>query len=161
MIIMASSGGDISRENLERHRIIYDEEAYTCDCAGDNASSNVRSSLPDHVNALREALLAFSDIIPDDWKETFDAEFLKYRGDISEQECLQPSAAAYFTPPRYKLRNPTPQATAADRNIETCQDIAAAARKRAKEVESGWTHFLRRYIFGDFDEENNSRTEIE
>jgi hypothetical protein len=160
--MMTSSRGDISRENLERHGIVYDEKVYACDHQEDNAFSNLGSSIPDHVDALREALLEFSSIIPDDWKEIFDDEFKQYGSKISEEkDRLQPSATAYFTLQRYELRRPSPQSTAAHENNERCKKIAEAARKRAKEAEAGWTHFLRTNVFGDFDGENNSRTEIE
>jgi hypothetical protein len=159
IIIMASSAGDISRENLERHGIVYNEKVY----AGDHqdAFSNLGSSLPGHVDALREALLAFSSIIPDDWKEVFDDEFKQYDSEILEKDCLQPSTAAYLTRQRYELRRSSPESKAAHKNNERCKKIAEAARKRAKEAEAGWTHFLRKNVFGDFDEENDSRTEIE
>lgn len=153
--------GDISKDNLERHGIIYDEKVYTRNQEDPKASDSQDSNLPDHVDALREALLAFAGIIPEDWKEIFDDEFEQYGRVIDEKEYLLPPAEAYFTPLRYELRNPTPRSTAAHENNERCEKIAIAARKRAKEAEAGWTHFLRKKIFRDFDEEKNSRTEIE
>ncbi|KAL9087713.1 MAG: hypothetical protein Q9165_006480, partial [Trypethelium subeluteriae] len=179
--------GSISRRNLERHGIIYHEKVYICDdrvedqsedsATTDAESDCVESGLPSHVNALREALLTFSDIIPEDWRELFDDESKQYssgfdeeqgtgwnaskkRTQIDEVESVQPPAAAYFTSRRYELRWPSPQSTVAHENNERCKKIADAARKRAKEAEAAWAHFLRRRIFRDFDEENNSRTEI-
>ena len=135
LITTASSEVDISRENLKRHGIIYDEEVYSCDYEDDNESSNLGSSLSDHVEALREALLSFSSIITDDWKELFDNEIEQYAGEILEkQEYLQPSAAAYFTPRRYELRSPSQQSTAARENNEHCKRIAESARKRARKL---------------------------
>jgi hypothetical protein len=155
---MTASEGDIGRENLERHRIIYDEQTYL----SDDSNATPEDRLPDHVDALREALLSLSSVIPDDWKETFDKE-LEHYGDaiIGLIEHLQPPESAYFTPPRYELRNPSQQSITAHENNEKCKKIAEAARNRAKEAEAGWTAFHRKHIFGDFDEEDHSRTEIE
>ena len=158
---MASSEGDISRENLKRHGIIYDETVYTCDHVDDNMTGNLNSSLPDHVDALREALLNFSGIIPSKWEVLFDDEFAQYDGKIFEKECIKPPATAYFPQRTFELRSQRQRLTKADENMESCKEIADAARRRTKEAESGWNSFLRKKIFGDFDEGNKLRTEIE
>lgn len=155
---MAVSGGDISRENLQRHGIIYDENTYLPD--DPNATSEDR--LPDHVDALREALLSLSSVIHEDWKEIFDEEFEQHDNAMGEwTEQLQPPESAYFTPRRYELRNPSQESKTAHANNENCKNIAKAARKRAIELETGWSFFHRKNIFGDFDEVDHSRTEIE
>lgn len=143
IIMMESSDGDIGQENLAKHGISYDQDVYTCGHKDDNISSNPRSTLPDHVDALREALLAFSNTILDYWRETLDDEVKQHGGMVPEQECLHPPDAAHFTSPRYELRSQGQQSTAANDNTLQCRAIAEAARKQANEIEDGWNHFYR------------------
>ena len=156
-IVIAMYEGDISRENLQRHGIIYDENTYL----SDDPNATPEDRLPNHVDALREALLSLSSLIPDDWKELFDDEHEHYDNTLGEWvEHLQPPESAYFTPRRYELRNPSQESMTAHANNEKCKLIAEKARKGAKEAEAGWSHFHRKHIFGDFDEDGRSRTEI-
>jgi hypothetical protein len=157
-IVMVMSEGDISRKNLQRHGIIYDEDTYS----SDDPNTTPEDRLPDHVDALREALVSLSSLIPDDWKELFDDEHEHYDNTIEGRiEHLQPPESAYFTPRRYEFRNPSQESMTAHANNKKCKEIAEKARKGAKEAETGWTHFHRKHIFRDFDEDDHSKTEIE
>ncbi|KAL9115200.1 MAG: hypothetical protein Q9227_000994 [Pyrenula ochraceoflavens] len=152
---MGGSTGDISRKNLEQHKITYIEEAYDSD--------QITGALPAHVDALREALSGFSDIIPPDEKELFDTEFEQHGRNISEQwVSLQPPVAAYFTNLKDTLRRQSPRSRTAHENIEYCGEIAVKARGMAQELEAGWTYFLRVNVFGNFDasKDKTLRSEI-
>lgn len=154
---MTGSTGDISTENLERHKI------YVKDVHNGDQDSDSTSALPAHVDALREALLVFSNTIPNDWKDVFDAEFEQYGSKIPDQHAsLQPPDAAYFTDLKDKLRKLSPKSTAAHENNECCQEIAVKARGKTQELETGWNHFLRVNVFGDFDanKDNTLRSDI-
>lgn len=131
---------DITRKNLQEHGISYDERVYHCQ---DEAThSNESYSLPDHVDAVREALLTFEGIVPEKgWEEYLDIEFKEYGSeDIGPAWNLQPPASAIIRQKSYErdLRNRSAKSDAAHNRLVDCERVAELARESLKKPESGW-----------------------
>ncbi|KAI9695123.1 MAG: hypothetical protein M1820_008891 [Bogoriella megaspora] len=151
------SHGDNSRRNLERHGIIYDD-AYTCDHDAQESSDDRNAGLPNNVKALRDTLLSFPPIIPLSKKKLFVDELKHHDGKQDDNGCFQPPTTAYFD---RDLRRSTKLTKDVGKEIKDCEKSAKSARESAKRAEDGWTSVWRKNVFGDFEQLETLRTEIE
>ncbi|KAL9617417.1 MAG: hypothetical protein Q9160_007774 [Pyrenula sp. 1 TL-2023] len=150
---------DISRETLERHGIFY--RSY--DPRDDRFFDRSWSSLPDHVDTLREALLAFPRNISDIWKSDYEKESVQYGNKVlGDTDCLQPPDAVYYPRGDFGLRG-SKQWSLGYSEKEECSRIAEAARriKKLNQAEAEWSMLFRNKIFEVFNVEKNSKTEID
>lgn len=138
---MSSKPGDISRQNLENHGVYYVEDVYF----------DRPISLQDHVDCVREKLLHFDALIPDDWREQLEDECRDYKSrEFAPPSNLLPTDAAYFKPRKHELRNPSEKLMQADSRLTSACKVAEAACKLMTEPETGWKHFWRTEIFQRF-----------
>jgi hypothetical protein len=130
---------DISRENLEKHGIYYDDELY-----------RTPYILPDYVDAVRETLLSFEDLVPaGGWQKTLQEEAKQYEHGSVAPQALHPPASSIVPLKSYELdRNErSPEWTAAFQNLRSCEKVAEMARKLEADSEEGWVLFWRSNTF--------------
>jgi hypothetical protein len=152
-----NTGGDISRENLARHGIIYDPRVYQVPKASAQSTS---FALPDHIDAVREALLEFDNTIPEDWKEYLCEDFTQFveqfgRETLGPAWSHQPPTSA-FIPLKLYERNRLERSsdwTKADENIKRFEAVAKSAQGLLEDAEQEWNRFWRSSIFMSFTDE--------
>jgi hypothetical protein len=134
---------DISRNALERHGIYYDEKV-----------SEEPGFFPDHVDAVRDALLSFDGSIPDEWQDCFFGEFDEF-GDASVGPAWthQPPDAAFIRIQNYERRlERTEEYKIAVKTLEGLHKIAKSARQLEDEPEPEWSSFWTRHVFRQFND---------
>jgi hypothetical protein len=130
---------DISRKNLENHGIYYDDETY-----------RTPYILPEHVDAVREILLSFEDLVPaGGWQTTLQEEAKKYEEGSVAPQALHPPPSSVVPLKSYELdRNErSPKWIAAFQNLESCEKVAETARNLKADSEDGWVLFWRSNTF--------------
>jgi hypothetical protein len=133
---------NITRKNLANHNILYDTDVY-----------RPPSLLPGHVDAVREALLSFDNIVPGGkgWKMTFEDELKEHKDHISLESAdsaLPPDA--FFIPVagyQEELNERSTQWHTAHTNMKSCVEVTKSARKLEADMEDGWTNFWRQNTF--------------
>lgn len=126
----------ISRENLEKHGIYYNDKG--------------SSILPAHVRVVRDMLLSFEHIIPDGgWKETLRKEESEYDLKDVWDEARHPPDTAWVHMEAYEVNLPTksPQWNKANEDTISCQMVAKKAQGLREDAEDGWMHFWRTSTF--------------
>jgi hypothetical protein len=136
----SKSKKDISQKNLNLHNIFYEADVFRPPCV-----------LPRHVDAVREALLSFDHIVPDEtgWKETFEEEYMAYKPFSVSPETALPPNASFIPVAGYEkdFNDRSPQWRTAYNNMKRCVDVAKTARELEADMEEGWTNFWRRSTF--------------
>jgi hypothetical protein len=130
---------NISRNNLENHGIYYDDEFY-----------RTPYILPEHVDAVREMLLSFEDLVPaGGWQTTLQEEAKKYENSSVAPQALHPPVSSVVLCKSYELdRNErSPKWIAAFQNLESCEQVAETARNLKADSEDGWVLFWRSNTF--------------
>ena len=130
---------DISRENLEAHRIFYNDQV---ECSSRN--------LPEHVDAVRETLLSFENIVPSGrWQTTLRKEAEKYGSEQICAEALHPTAFSLVLLESHEVDRPrnNPLWNRAFENLCDCQEVAKEAQGLSIDAEDGWTLFWRNNTF--------------
>ncbi|KAF2187554.1 hypothetical protein K469DRAFT_748837 [Zopfia rhizophila CBS 207.26] len=140
---------DITRKNLKLHSIYYDEKVYHG--YDEPAQRDGCYTLPDHVDAVREALLTFEGIVPQGgWEDHLHDEFMEYGSEnIGPAWNLQPPTSAIVCQKKYQrdLRKPGAEWQAAYDILEDYLKVAKVARASLAEAEGGWKHFWRSKMF--------------
>lgn len=145
--------GDISRQTLRCHNIHYEEAVYQ---VPDICTQPTHPSLPDHVDAVREALLSFDNTIPEGWKEDLHNELAKYQDDDLGPTWTHHPQDDVFIPLQHHERNfqeRSPQHQTAHNNMKCFQEIANRARELLNEPEAEWNFFWRTGVFESFNDE--------
>jgi hypothetical protein len=135
--------GDISRKALERHGIYYNETV-----------SEEYHFFPDHVDAVRDALLSFEESIPDEWEDYLLGEFDDF-GDVSVGPAWthQPPDAAFIRVQDYERRlERTTEYKSAVKTLEGLQKIAKGVRQLVHEQEPEWSSFWTKHVFHQFND---------
>lgn len=143
----------ISRENLELHRIFYHpcvyQVPYTCGQA-------TKFALPEHVDAVRDALLSFDKIIPEDWEEHLYENFAHFGSKAPGPAWThQPPESAFIPLKTYERNRPerSIEWTKADKNLKGFEVLAKYAQGLLQDAESEWDRFWRSRIFMSFTDE--------
>jgi hypothetical protein len=130
----------ISQPNLNHHNIFYDADVFRPPCI-----------LPGHVDAVREALLCFDNIVPggNGWKKTFQDEHTKHEPRNINLHSALPPDASFIPVAGYEeeLNERSPQWRIAYDNMKSCVEVAKSARKLEADMEDGWTNFWRSNTF--------------
>jgi hypothetical protein len=131
---------EISKKNLNHHNIFYDADVFQPPCI-----------LPGHVDAVRETLLSFDNIVPggNGWKKTFQDEHVKHKHRGISLESALPPDASFIPVAGYEedLNERSPQWRTAYDNMKSCVEVANSARKLEADMEDGWTNFWRLNTF--------------
>jgi hypothetical protein len=131
---------DISQTNLNYHNIFYDADLFRPPCI-----------LPGHVDAVRETLLSFENIVPGGtgWTETFQDELARYEPRHISPESALPPDASFIPVAGYEkdLNERSPQWHTAHDNMKSCEEVAKTAWKLENDMEDGWTNFWRQSTF--------------
>ncbi|KAH7075071.1 hypothetical protein FB567DRAFT_536111 [Paraphoma chrysanthemicola] len=131
---------DISRKNLNHHNIFYDKEVLWRPCI-----------LPGHVDAVRETLLSFDNIVPGGygWEGTFEDEYMEHKPRDISPDSAQPPDTSFIPVAKYEkeLSERSPQWRTAHANMKSCVEVAKSARKLKADMEDGWTNFWRLNTF--------------
>jgi hypothetical protein len=130
----------ISRKNLETHGIYYTDNVY--------CPPNIL--LPEHVDAVRETLLSFENIVPEGgWQKTLQKEVeMLACDDIAPQALYPPASSLVLLESHETDRNEkSPQWNAAYEELMVCREIAIKAQQMAADSEDGWANFWRRNTF--------------
>jgi hypothetical protein len=153
MMTEVDRGGDITRGNLVCHGISYDPRVYRPDKASTHAST---LTLPDHVDAIREALLSFDRTIPEEWEEDLRDEFKKYE---EENFCStwthQPPDSAFIRLTKRQRNRPDRSAdwTKADENFKRFETVVKRVHELLEDAEAEWNVFWRSKVFMPFSDE--------
>ncbi|KAH7395366.1 hypothetical protein DE146DRAFT_659883 [Phaeosphaeria sp. MPI-PUGE-AT-0046c] len=145
--------GNISRQTLRCHEIHYEEDVYQ---APDIPTQPTHPSLPDHVDAVREALLSFENTIPEGWKKHLHDELAKYQDDDLGPTWTHHPQDAVFIPLQHYERSfqeRSAEHNTAHKNMKRFQEIANRARELLKEPEPEWSFFWRSDVFLSFNAE--------
>lgn len=141
---------DVSRRDLALHRIFFFEDFSRED------EQQYHSPLPDHVGAVREALLMFNELLPPDLESRFEKEVAEIRsGDRDDSWMLRPPNTAYIpSEPSFDHDAWCNQVEAAKSRLEKDVEVAEAARKlRNNAAETEWNDFWRSTVFAPFSNE--------
>jgi hypothetical protein len=148
---------DISRFNLQLHGIYYEPEVYQ---VHDVFTQSTIPTLPDHVDAVREALLSFESTIPEVWEKDLREEFAEFgRTDIGPAWNLHPQSSAFIRGKHYErdLREHSADWKTAHENLLRFEKVAKRARGLLKDLETGWNLFWRSEIFTLYSDETRSQ----
>lgn len=125
---------DITRANLQLHGISYVEEVHSGD---DELVQDGSHGLPDHVDAVREMLLRFEGLIPEDWRQDLDDEFEEYGSEnLDPTSSLRPPTSAFFRPKYNENSDPGPELKAVREKLKTHGGIADETRGLHVDAES-------------------------
>jgi hypothetical protein len=133
---------NITRKNLANHNIFYDADVCRPPCV-----------LPGHVDAVREALLSFNNIVPGGkgWKKTFQDELNEHKDLISLEsaDSALPPDASFIPVAGYQedLNERSPQWHTAHINMKSCVEVTQSAWELEADMEDGWTYFWRQNTF--------------
>jgi hypothetical protein len=153
--IMTETKKDITRANLEVHDISYVEKVYSGD---DELVQDGSLGLPDHVDAVREMLLRFEGLIPEDWRQDLNDEFEEYKSDIFDPtSSLRPPTSAFFRPKYTEDADPGPEFKAVRVKLKTYARTAEEARGLYDNPEAGWCHFWRSELFKTFTKKDDTQ----
>ncbi|KAF1845079.1 uncharacterized protein K460DRAFT_365983 [Cucurbitaria berberidis CBS 394.84] len=147
---------DITRETLRLHDIHYDEEVYR---GRDELTLTQRPDaviLPDHVEAVREALLTFEGLVPHNWERHLLDEFVEHGSEgIGPSWNLQPPGSAIIPKKAYEfgLRSSDFSWAPAHNALKDDEKLAETARQMLADAESGWKLFWRSKLFRNFSDE--------
>ncbi|KAF1940462.1 hypothetical protein EJ02DRAFT_513093 [Clathrospora elynae] len=145
--------GDISRRNLQRHGIRYEEHVYQ---VPDVSTQSTSRPLPDHVDAVREALLSFEGTLAEEWKKDLREELDNFKDpdDLGPTWTHLPPDAAFIRVHHYEraFQERNTENNIAHENLKWSQEIAICARQLLEEPEPEWNHFWRTKVFLQFDD---------
>jgi hypothetical protein len=145
--------GNINRLTLRCHDIQYEEDVYQ---APDIFAQPTYRSLPDHVDAVREALLSFENTVPEEWKEDLHDELAKFKdADLGPTWTHYPQDVDFISL-QHNERNfqeRSEEHITAHKNLKWFQEIAKRARQLFKEPEPEWSFFWRSEVFLLFNDE--------
>jgi hypothetical protein len=138
---------DISRRALKRHDIRYEKTVYQDPSLSTHSTSR---PLPDHVDAVREALLSFEDTIPAAWKRDLRKELTKCDDVATYPEWTQVPPKAAFVRRQHNeriLHEASTEHDKAHKNVQRSQQVAKRAKQMFAEAEPEWSHFWRSEVF--------------
>jgi len=154
----------ISRQNLKNHNIFYEPEVYN---PKDALIQFAFQTLPDHVDAVREALLTFESIVPREWENHLREEYeeLKIAGraeDIGPAWTHHPPPSALVREKRYErdIQEHSVEWKAAHENLKCSESVAKRAHELLADLEAEWNHFWRARVFKVFSDEAHVRPEL-
>jgi hypothetical protein len=139
---------NITRYTLRCHDIHYEENVYQ---NPDLSTQSTSRLLPDHVDAVREALLSFESIIPVEWEKDLSEESTKF-----EDVATYPPQKAAFIRMQHNERAFQERSTEhniAHKNMQRFQQVARRAQQLLEEPEPEWSYFWRSEIFLIFNNE--------
>lgn len=153
--------GNINRLTLRCHGIQYEADVYQ---VPDIFAQPTSSPLPDHVDAVREALLSFENTVPEEWKEDLQDELAKYKdGDLGPTWSHYPQDAD-FIPLRHnerKFQKRSAEHVTAHNNMIRFQEIAKRAGQLLQEPEPEWSFFWRSEVFLLFNDEARKQSSFQ
>jgi len=153
--IMTETKKDITRANLKIHGISYVEKVYSGD---DELVQDGSRGLPDHVDAVREMLLRFEGLIPEEWRQDLSDEFEEYESEnLDPTSSLRPPTSAFFRPKYIENANPGPELKGVRAKLKMYGRMAEEARGLYDNPEAGWCHFWRSELFKVFKKDDNQR----
>jgi hypothetical protein len=144
---------DISRRNLELHRIYYEPEVYQVHTGSTQSTSH---ALPNHVDAVREILLSFESTIPQVFEKDLSKEFEKFwSADIGPAWTHRPQSSAFIgvTHAQHVSGKHSTDWETAYKNVECCGEAAKDARHLLEDPEAECNFFWRREVFTRFSDE--------
>ena len=148
-----TEGRDISRTNLLLHGISYEPNWDKDHDADEHSSSGM---LPDHVEAVREGLLSFENIIPNTWKKDLLDEFASCAGQNLRESCTSlPRHSSFIHLKRHEEADGDYSGVwrRANKNPKHDEIVAKKAQKQLEKAEPEWTLFFRRHVFTQSDDE--------
>jgi hypothetical protein len=153
---------EITRQNLVFHGISYDLAVYETPIEGVDLTHT--SILPDQVDAVREALLNFVDIVPEGaWEDILEEEVGKY-GSISDSPAWMqmPSAHAIVRKKKYHderdLFDHHAEWKAALHKIKDFEGFARYTRELPRRDSNiAWKAFWKDEVFRKFSDEARMR----
>lgn len=153
--------GNINRRTLRCHGIEYEEDVYQ---VPDISAQPPYPSLPDHVDAVREALLSFENTVPEEWKSYLQKEPAKYKDeDLGPTWCQYPQDADYIPLQHNELpfQQRSAEHVTAHKNMNRSQEIAKRAGRLLEEPEPEWSLFWRSRVFLLFDDEAREQSSFQ
>ncbi|KAF2108146.1 hypothetical protein BDV96DRAFT_653041 [Lophiotrema nucula] len=138
---------NITRQNLQEHGMRYDAQVYP---GLDEPTQSTRPyTVPDHIEAVREALLYFDNIIPPgNWTKHLQNEFKQYGSEeIGPLSNLQPPESATIVLKVYENEGDHAACQAARVKLKENEEAAEEARRLLIDLESGWKHIWRERVF--------------
>jgi hypothetical protein len=139
--------GDIRKRNLQMHNIWYTEDVFT---------KSISQALPDHVDAIRESLLLFESIVPDEWQKDLRNELDSVgTADLGPAWTHHPpeSAIIHMKHHQRAFQERSVEHKSAHNNLTSFQEISKRADRLLKDSESEWNFFWRRDMFMLFNDE--------
>jgi hypothetical protein len=150
--------GNISRKALKCHDIHYEEGIYQ---APDVTAQSTNRSLPDHVDAVREALLSFDGTIPQEWKKDLRDELAELGDvDFGPTWTHHPPRAAFIRVQHNEraFRERSVEHEIAHKNLKWYQEISKRARQLLEEPEPEWSFFWRSEVFLQFNDKSQKHS---
>ena len=146
--------GDISRTALRNCGIRYDENVYQVPHASSRSTSR---SLPDHVDAVREALLSFESIIPEEWKQDLSQELDEFKdaNNLGPAWAHKPQTTTFIHVQHNEraFQERSAEHIIAHENLKWSHKTAKRARQLLEESEAEWSFFWRSEVFLLFSDE--------
>jgi hypothetical protein len=139
---VSKSKKSITRTNLANHNIFYDDAVFRPPYV-----------LPGYVDAARETLLSFDNIVPGGkgWKSTFQNELEEHKDHINLEsaDSALPPDASFIPVAGYEedLNERSPQWHTAHMNMKRCVEVTESARDLEDDSEDGWTKFWTQNTF--------------
>ncbi|KAF2702903.1 hypothetical protein K504DRAFT_495952 [Pleomassaria siparia CBS 279.74] len=142
-----------TREGLKQYNIFYYEDVHV-DKQDNDGPFRFRSyTLPDHVDAVRETLLTFENLIPKARGLDLDREFKEQKlDDFGANWSLQPPPSALLRDEAYHLSNIHEARKNLD-EIKAHEQVAKDAHRLPADSGSEWQLFWKGKIFRNFHED--------
>jgi hypothetical protein len=152
--------GDIGRHALQLHNIYYNEEIYQ---APGVSTPSTDGPLPDHVDAVREALLSFDGTIPEEWEKDLREELDEFGdADCGPTWAHYPQDVAFIHVQHNEraFQERSAEHIIAHNNLKWFQATAKRARQLLEEPEPEWSLFWRSEVFMLFSDEARKRFQV-